>query len=74
MTEPEPETPPPTAYHLLYEYGNCPLFLTVGRAERVAAPDEDGTMRVKQVMRLRYVYDERVEEGLYCARTLELLR
>jgi hypothetical protein len=62
------------AYHHLYEHGNCPFFVTVGRAERVAAPDEDGTIRVKSVMKLRYVFDERIEDGLYCARALELLR
>jgi hypothetical protein len=57
-----------------YEHGNCPLFVTVGRVEQVAVPDEDGTTRVKTVTRLRYAFDERIEDGLYCARALELLR
>jgi hypothetical protein len=62
------------AYHHLYEHGNCPLFVTVGRIERVVLANEDGTVGVKEVMRLRYVFDERIEDGLYCARALELLR
>ena len=49
------------AYHHLYEHGNCPLFVTIGRVT-------DGTLL------LRYTFDERVEDGLYCARSLELLR
>ena len=49
------------AFHHLYEHGNCPLFVTIGRVE-----DHHVT--------LRYTYDERVEDGLYCATALNLLR
>ncbi len=49
------------AYHHLYEHGNCPLFVTLGRVE-------DGKLTIK------YTYDERVEDGLYCAKTLQLLK
>jgi hypothetical protein len=49
------------AYHHLYEHGNCPLFVTIGKVE-------DGHVT------LRYTYDERVEDGLYCATALNLLR
>lgn len=48
------------AFHHLYEHGNCPLFVTVGRVQ-------------DNVMTLRFTYDERVEDGLYAARTLNLL-
>jgi hypothetical protein len=49
------------AYHHLYEHGNCPLFVTLGRID-------DGKLTIK------YTYDERVEDGLYCAKTLQLLK
>ena len=48
------------AYHHLYEWGNCPLFVVIGRI--------DGT-RVD----LEYTFDERVEDGLYCALSLKKL-
>lgn len=48
------------AYHHLYEHGNCPLFVTIGAVR-------DGKLT------LRYTFDERVEDGLYCARALQLL-
>jgi hypothetical protein len=48
------------AYHHLYEHGNCPLFVTVGRV-------------VDNTLTLRFTYDERVEDGLYAARSLQLL-
>jgi hypothetical protein len=50
-----------SAFHHLYEYGNIPIFATIGRAE-------------EGVMTIRYSFDERVEDGLYCLRALELLR
>ena len=49
------------AYHHLYEHGNCPLFVTVGQIEG-------------NKLLLRYTFDERVEDGMYCARALELFR
>jgi hypothetical protein len=48
------------AYHHLYEHGNCPLFVTIGQVT-------DGKLT------LRYTFDERVEDGLYCAKSLQLL-
>jgi hypothetical protein len=50
------------AYHHLYEHGNCPLFVTIGQI------DDD-----KRVL-LRYTFDERVEDGFYCAKALQLLQ
>ncbi len=53
-------------YHHLWEHGNCPIFCVIGRI----TPDAAGRRRVT----LKYTYDERIEDGLYCARTLERLR
>lgn len=50
------------AYHHLYEYGNCPLFVTIG------------TITANQTVMFRYTYDERIEDGFYCARALDMLR
>ena len=49
------------AYHHLYEHGNCPLFVTIGQVagDRVL---------------LKYTFDERVEDGFYCARALQLFK
>jgi len=50
------------AYHHLYEHGNCPLFMTIGQIDD------------RQRLTLRYTFDERVEDGLYCAKSLQLLK
>jgi hypothetical protein len=53
-------------YHHLWEYGTIPLFCVIGRIKRGA----DGG----RVVTLKWSYDERVEDGLYCARSLDILR
>jgi hypothetical protein len=52
-------------YHHLWEHGNCPIFCTIGRLR-----SSPGGRRVT----LKWSYDERIEDGLYCARSLERLR
>jgi hypothetical protein len=49
-------------FHHLYEWGNIPLFCAIGK-ER-----PDGTVP------FRFTFDERVEDGFYCLKALELLR
>jgi hypothetical protein len=53
-------------YHHLWEHGNCPIFCVVGRIH-------EGPRGNRQVT-LKFTYDERVEDGLYCARSLDRLR
>ncbi|MDP1915349.1 MAG: hypothetical protein Q8L14_03820 [Myxococcales bacterium] len=58
-----------SAYHHLYEYGNCPFFAALGRTQTIVTPDGP-----KQMCSIKYSFDERVEDGLYCAKGLELLK
>jgi len=53
-------------YHHLWEYGNIPIFCVMGRIR-------EGTDGRRSVT-LKWSYDERVEDGLYCARSLERMR
>jgi hypothetical protein len=51
------------AYHHLYEWGNCPLFMMVG-ATKDEPVVEDGELTVGRVMTVRWSYDERIADGL----------
>jgi hypothetical protein len=51
------------AYHHLYEWGNCPLFMMVGQIEDRPVV-EDGQLGVGKVLHLRWSYDERIDDGL----------
>jgi len=58
-----------SAYHHLYEYGNCPFFAAIGRTQTVVTPDGP-----REMCSIKYSFDERVEDGLYCAKGLGLLK
>jgi hypothetical protein len=49
-------------YHHLWEYGTCSNFAVVGRVHE----RHDGV----RVMKVKYSYDERIEDGLYAAITM----
>lgn len=53
-------------YHHLWEHGNIPIFCVVGKVK-------DDPRGAGRLMTLKFSYDERVEDGLYCARGLERL-
>ncbi len=54
-------------YHHLWEYGTCSHFAVVGQ---IHTRPHDG----KQVIHVRYNYDERVEDGLYAAKALGMIK
>lgn len=62
------------AYHHLYEYGTIPLFGVLGRLQDAVVPGPDGTARVRPEISIKWSYDERVDDGLYAALSLELVR
>lgn len=57
------------AFHHLYEWGNCPFFAALGKTREVRT--DEGR---RQVVTIRYAFDERIDDGLSCARSLELLK
>lgn len=58
------------AYHHLYEYGTVPVFLVIGAYRMRPVAVADGTVQARRVSTFRYTYDERVEDGFYCARAV----
>jgi len=62
------------AYHHLYEYGDIPIFMALGTNEPRMVLDERGRMAVKDIMTIRYSFDERINDGFYSIQALELLK
>jgi hypothetical protein len=61
-------------HHHLYEYGNIPIFACIGRRRRAVVASDSGEISTPLVCAIKYTYDERVEDGLYCAASLDHLR
>lgn len=52
-----------SAYHHLYEWGNCPLFFMAGAIEERPVV-EDGKVVIRKIIPMRLTYDERIDDGL----------
>lgn len=61
-----------TAFHHLYEWGTCPLFMMVGRVQPRPVV-VDGELAVRETLHIRWTYDERIDDGLSCAHGMRAL-
>ena len=63
-----------SAYHHLFEYGTCSFFAVIGKVQRRGLSQADGAGPDRPVVNIKYTFDERITDGWYCARSLELFR
>lgn len=63
-----------SAYHHLYEYGTCPFFCVIGRTKKGLVVGDDGQPAVKDTVSMKFTFDERITDGLYCSRSLALFK
>jgi pyruvate/2-oxoglutarate dehydrogenase complex dihydrolipoamide acyltransferase (E2) component len=58
-------------FHHLYEYGTVSLFGAVGRAEKAVFVGESGAPEVRDALKMCWSFDERINDGFYCASSLK---
>ena len=60
-------------FHHLFEWGNCSMFIAIGKIgyKPVALPD--GTLVARKMVEVKVTLDERIADGFYFARSLELM-
>ena len=65
-------------FHHLFERGTCPVFMAVGKVRGEnrlsAAPDGSPRVEERKILRINYSFDDRIADGIYMGRTLELVR
>ncbi|MSP60551.1 MAG: hypothetical protein EXR72_09470 [Myxococcales bacterium] len=61
------------AWHHLYEYGTISLFAAIGVVKPRIVVGEAGP-ETRDTLRVRYSFDERINDGFYCAASLEIVR
>lgn len=62
------------AWHHLYEYGTVSLFGVMGAISKTLVVGDDGQPTVRDTVRLRFAFDERINDGFYCAASLDGFR
>jgi hypothetical protein len=61
------------AYHHLYEYGNCSLFGAMSAPQRMTFVDGTNVV-VREGLRIRWSFDERINDAFYSARSLRIVQ
>jgi hypothetical protein len=59
-------------YHHLFEFGSASVFMSIGRIAKQPVVDERGDVVARSCLNVVYTLDERISEGFYYARALEV--
>jgi hypothetical protein len=59
-------------YHHLYEWGTASLFCVIGPPKKVVTVGPGDAPLVKEMLELRWSFDERINDGFYCAAALRV--
>jgi len=54
-------------FHHLYEYGTISLFAAIGTTKKTIVVGRDGKPLVRDGVQVRWTFDERINDGMYCA-------
>ena len=61
-------------YHHLTNWGTCSVFCVVGEIKKRPFYDEDGNVTMRESVDLGLTIDERLADGYYYSKTIQLLR
>ena len=61
-------------YPHLTNWGTCSVFCTIGQAKKRPFYDDDGTVHMKPSVDIGLTIDERIADGYYYSRTVQLLK
>ena len=64
----------PPIYHHLYDFGNVPVFVSLGKKYRVRELGRSGAVETKRYIDYTFVTDERICDGFYFAAVLRFFR
>ena len=64
----------PPIYHHLYDFGNVPVFVSLGKKYYASEIGRDGTVQRKTYIDYTFVTDERICDGFYFASVLRYFR
>lgn len=63
-----------SAYHHLFEYGNIPIFVTVGKIQKEVIVNELDEIKAVSMLTLKFSFDERIADGFYCLRAISMFK
>jgi hypothetical protein len=60
--------------HHNFELGTCGIFVALGKLRKVWRFDDAGKQRRRDVVELTFSYDDRISDGIYAGKSIDLVR
>ena len=61
-------------FHHNFDVGTCGIFCAIGKIRKVNVLKSDGTVEVRDKIKVTFTYDDRITDGIYCARGIDVMR
>ena len=61
-------------YHHNFEIGNCGIFCAIGKIRKENCLKPDGTTETRDKVKITFTFDDRITDGIYCARAVDMVR
>jgi chloramphenicol O-acetyltransferase len=61
-------------FHHNFEIGNCGIFCAIGKLRKEKTLTKDGTVETRSKIKITFTYDDRITDGIYCARSIDIIR
>jgi hypothetical protein len=61
-------------FHHNFEIGNCGIFCAIGKIRKEPVVRDDGTVEMRDKVKITFTYDDRITDGIYCARAIDMVR
>jgi len=61
-------------FHHNFEIGNCGIFCAIGKVRKENILKSDGTVEKRDKVKITFTYDDRITDGIYCARAIDMIR
>lgn len=61
-------------FHHNFEFGTCGLFIALGKIRKEVVLDAEGKAVTRDLVKVTFTYDDRIADGIYCGKGIDLLR
>jgi hypothetical protein len=61
-------------FHHNFELGTCGLFVAIGKIRKESVAGPSGQAELRDRVKVTFTYDDRITDGIYCGRAIDLLR
>jgi hypothetical protein len=61
-------------FHHNFEIGSCGIFCAIGKIRKENFLQSDGKVQTRDKVKITFTYDDRITDGIYCARAIDMVR